>query len=156
MASKPYSNLTKEDAMILNNTPIQMEWFYSIEGEKTKLNWYLYEIALEYYDRIMDNPELEHYRKLYDEKQIALYCAYYARRLRESLLRYIRGQRKTVIFYKEYISDFYLQHDRPLIRILSRTARESFDHIWFVCITCPQQCLWEHNAKSPLFEEYQD
>jgi hypothetical protein len=146
----------KEKTMILNNTPIQIEWFYYIEGEKTKLNWYLFEIALEYYDRIMDSPELADYREQYDVKQIAHYCAYYARRLRESLLKYIRGQRKTVIFYKEYISDFYPQHDKPLIVILSRTARESFDHMWFVCIACPQQCLWEHEEYSPLFGEYQN
>jgi len=39
-------------------TPIKLEWFYYLEGEKTKLNWFLLEIALEYYDRIRDSQEL--------------------------------------------------------------------------------------------------
>jgi len=133
-----------------------MEWFYQIEGEKTKLNWHLLEIALEYYDRIMGSPELESYREQNEDKLIAQYCAYYARRLKESLLRYIRGQRKTVIFYREYVSDFYPHYDDQLTRTLSRMARASFDHMWTVCVSCPQQCLWEHECRSPLFDEYQD
>ena len=145
--------------MILNNSPIKMEWFYDIggtEGEKTKLNWYLLEIALEYYDRIMCSPELEPYRERHGEEQIALYCAYYARRLKEGVLKYIRGQRKNVIFYQYYVSDYYPQHSDHLTGLLSRAARASFDNLWPVCRACPQQCLWEHEGKSPLFDEYQD
>jgi hypothetical protein len=134
-----------------------MEWFYDVHGyEKTKLNWYMLELALEYYDRIMDKPELASYREQYDEDQIAQYCAYYARRLKESLLKYIRGQRKNVIFYREYAGDFYPHHDAGLTATLSRTARESFDNMWPGCRACPQQCLWEHEDKSPLFDEYQE
>jgi len=78
------------------DSPIRMEWFYRLHDEKTKLGWYLLELALEYYGRIMDSPELGSYRERYSEGQIAQYCAYYARRLKESLLKYMRGQRKTV------------------------------------------------------------
>jgi len=133
-----------------------MEWFHDLEGEKTKLNWFLLEISLEYYDRIMESAELAPYREQYSEKQIAQYCAYYARRLKESLLRYLRGQRKTVIFYHEYAGDFYPHHDRQVTAKLSRKARESFDHMWPGCRACPQQCLWEHEDRSPLFDDYQD
>lgn len=140
----------------MNNSPIQMDWFHHIEGEKTKMNWYLLEFALEYYDRIMGSPELASYREWNDEKLIAQYCAYYARRLREGLLRYIRGQRKTVIFYREHVSDFYPHYDDQLTRVLSRMARASFDHMWPGCVSCPQRCLWEHEDRSPLFDEYQD
>jgi molybdopterin-guanine dinucleotide biosynthesis protein A len=140
--------------MILNNTPIQIEWFYFIEGDKSKLNWYLLEISLEYYDRIMGSQDLSAYREEHNETQIALYCAYYARRLKKSLLNYIRRRNKTVIFYQEYVSDYYPQYEDNLTLALSRTARASFDHMWPVCMACPQQCLWEHEDTSPLFDEY--
>jgi len=55
--------------MQMNNSPIQMEWFYYLEGEKTKLNWFLLEIALEYYSRIMESHELRGYKKQYNNKQ---------------------------------------------------------------------------------------
>jgi hypothetical protein len=35
-----------------NYTPIQIEWFYYLEGNKTKLNWFLLETALEYFFRL--------------------------------------------------------------------------------------------------------
>jgi len=142
--------------MLFNPTPIQMEWFYDIEGDKTKLNWYLLEISMEYYSRIMDSPELAPYREQNDEGQVALYCAYYARRLKKSLLDYLRGRRKTVIFYQDYVYDYYPQYDDQLTGFLSRMARASFDHMWPECRACPQQCLWGHGDKSPLFDEYKD
>lgn len=142
--------------MIMNLSPIQMEWFYYLEGEKTKLNWFLLEIALEYFDQIRDNSELASYRERYDEPQIAQFRAYYARRLRQSLLSYLNGRRKSVVFYGEYAGDFYPSHDAALTRVLSRVAREAFDHMWYGCKGCPQQCLRDHKARSPLFDEYKD
>jgi len=140
--------------MIMNPSPIQMEWFHSLEGEKTKLNWFLLEIALEYYSRIMEEPELASFRERYGEAQIAQYCAYYARRIKESILRYLRGQRKSVIFYHDYAGDFYPHHDGRMNALLSRVARGSFDHLCSGCIACPQRCLWEYEERSPLFDEY--
>ena len=142
--------------MIMNLSPIQIEWFYYLEGEKTKLNWYLLEITLEYYDRIMVKPELKSFCEQYNEKQIAQYCAYYARRIKESILRYLRGQRKRVIFYHEYAGDFYPHHDAQMNALLSRVAREAFDYMWPRCKVCPQRRLWEHEDRSPLFDEYQE
>jgi len=71
--------------MIQNITPIRAEWFYYIEGNKTKLNWFLFEFALGYYDAINSSPELEDYRSQYGKRQIAQYCSYFARRIKESL-----------------------------------------------------------------------
>jgi hypothetical protein len=133
-----------------------MEWFYYLYSDKTKLNWFLLEIALEYYDRIKRSPELASYREHNSEQQTAQYCAYYARRLQDSLLNYLRGRRKTVIFYREYAGDFYPHHDDELTILLSRMARETFDHMWYACKGCPQQCLDDYETISPLFDEYKD
>jgi hypothetical protein len=142
--------------MLFNTTPIQMEWFFHLEGEKTKLNWYLMEIAMEHYDRIRDSEALAHYREQYDEKQIAQFCAYYARRLKPALLNYLRGRRKTVIFHHEHVGDFYPHHGLNLNRALNRVARDAFDHMWYACKGCPQQCLNDYEATSPLFDRYKD
>jgi hypothetical protein len=142
--------------MILNTTPIQMEWFLNLGSERTKLNWYLLELAMEYYEGIRRSPLLEFYREQYSEQQIAQYCAYYVRRLKESLLNYLRGRRKTVIFYREYASDFYPHHDDEVTRVLSRVARETFDIMWYACKGCPQQCLNDYEAISPHFDSYKD
>jgi hypothetical protein len=140
----------------MNLSPIQMEWFLNLEGYKTKLNWYLLEFALEYYDFICKSPVLGYYREQYNEEQIAQYCAYYARRLKESMLNYLRGRRKNVIFYSEYAADFYPHHDDELTRTLNRLAREAFDYLNDGCEFCPQRCYIDYESTSPLFDEYKD
>jgi hypothetical protein len=155
--SKPKTKLSEGLLdMLFSRTPFKMKWFYNLEGHKTKFNWFLMEIALEYYDYIMDSQELESYRKEYDEKQIAQYCTYYARRLKESLLKYLRGQRKRVIFYIEYVEDFYPHHSESQNRILNKIALEAFEHMTSACKSCPQQCLRDHSSISNDFEIYKD
>jgi hypothetical protein len=142
--------------MLFNHTPIQMEWFYHIEGERTKLNWFLLEVAFEYYDRIMDSPELSSYRRQYDKEHIARYCTYYARRLKESLLKCLRGQRKSVMLYGEHIDDFYPHHCPPQNKILNKVGKEAFDHMVCACRNCPQQCLSDYSSRSMVFDGYED
>jgi hypothetical protein len=146
----------KGSAMLFNHTPIQMEWFYYIEGEKTKLNWFLLEIAFEYYDRIMDSTDLTSYREQYDKEHIARYCTYYARRMRESLLRCLRGQRKSVILYEEYVEDFYPHHSPLQNKTLNKVGKEAVDHMMRACANCPQQCIRDYRSRSMIFDEYED
>jgi len=84
-----------------NYTPIQMEWFYYLEGDKTKFNWFLLETALEYFFHIRSCEGLATYRKQYDDRQIAQFCTYYARRMKKSLLNCLRGRTKSVIHYRD-------------------------------------------------------
>jgi hypothetical protein len=137
----------------LCGTPIQIEWFYYLEGEKTKLNWFLLEVALSYYEHIRDNGALTSYRKQYDEQQIAQFCAYYTRRLKKSLLNCLRGQRKSVVFYSEYVGDYYPHHDSQLNTLLHNIAMEAYDDMPF-CDHCPHQCFNDYMARSPFFDEY--
>ena len=140
--------------MIMNHSPIQMEWFYNLEGEKTKFNWFLLEIALEYYSRIMGSSELKAYRKQYNNKQIAQYCTYYARRSKTDLLKYVKGQRKNFYTYQEYIDDFYPHHTEQQNELLSKVGNEAWEHMLEGCINCPQQCLNDYRSRSIFFEKY--
>jgi hypothetical protein len=134
-------------------TPIQMEWFHRIEGEKTKLNWFLLEFALGYYEHIRDSEALSFYRKRYDEEQIAQFCAYYARRLKSSLLRSLRGRTKHTIFYLEHIEDFYPHHGEQMNLALHYAARGAYDGMAF-CDGCPERCLKDYKARSMQFEDW--
>ena len=142
--------------MLPNATPIRKKWFYNLYGYKTKLNWLLMEIALEYYDHIKDSPELWFYRELYNDKQIAQYCTYYVRRLKESLLKYLRGQRKRVMFYWDHIEDFYPHHTEEQNKALGEVGMGAFDHMVSGCVTCPHQCLKDYSARCMIFEDYED
>jgi hypothetical protein len=141
--------------MGLSFTLIQKEWFYYIEGEKTKLNWLLLETALEHYGRIRDCGALAAYREQHGEDQIAQFCAYYARRMRKRLLDCLRGRAKSVICDQAYVADFYPQHGCQLAGTLNHAANEAWGPMLAGCGGgCPQQCLRDHKARNPLFDEY--
>jgi len=142
--------------MQFSRTPIRMEWFYHLEGEKSKLNWFLAEIALEYYDHIMDSADLAWYREQYDDKQIAQYCTYYVRRAKEGLLKCLRGKRKNINLYQEYIEDFYPHHTAEQNRILSDAGDEAWAHMLSQCKVCPQQCLMDYKSRSGNFDQYEN
>jgi len=146
----------KVSDMLSSRTPIQIEWFYHLEGEKTKLNWFLLEIALEYYDRIKDSPELAAYREQYDDKQISQYCTYHARRMKEGLLRCLRGQRKSIVIQEEHIYDFYPHHTNEMNKALSKVCNEAWGHMLEACRNCQQQCLVDYKARSRDFDTYGD
>ena len=131
-----------------------MEWFYYIEGEKTKFNWFLLEIALEYYSQIMRSTELETYRKQHSNKHIALYCTYYARRSKEDLLKVVKGRRKRMQVYEEYIFDYYPNHEAQLNKKLCEIGSEAWNHMLNACANCPQQCLVDYQSVSSFFEDY--
>jgi len=142
--------------MGLSFTPIQIEWFYHLEGEKTKLNWFLLETALEHFSRIRQSDALEAYRKQYDEQQVAQFCTYYARRMKDSLLNCLRGRRRTVIHYSAYVDDFYPHHDEQMNRAIEDIAVEAWSHMLSACENCPQQCLADYASRSYVFDTYGD
>ena len=154
--TKEISEGTKDGGadMVMNNSPIEMEWFHNLEGEKTKFNWFLLEIALEYYSRIMESTELKAYRKQYSNKQIAQYCTYYARRAKNDLLKYVKGRRKQLYTYQEYIDDFYPHHAACQNELLGKIGNEAWEQMLKGCKACPQQCLKDYQSKSIFFEKY--
>ena len=140
----------------LSNVPIKMEWFFDLEGNKTKFNWLLHETALEYYSRIQDSEALTDYREQYNSQQIAQFCTYYARRMKKSLLNCLKGRTKSVIHYRDYIDDFYPHHDDRLNSTLEDVAFEAWSHMLSECENCPSQCLVYYQSRSFEFDVYED
>jgi hypothetical protein len=143
-------------AVGLSYTPIELEWFYYLEGDRTKLNWFLLEVALEYYGRIMDSEELISYRERYDKEQIAQFCTSYVRRLKVALLKCIRGQTKHVNIYQEHIADFYPHHSHQMNTALCKAAEKALSHMLSACKNCPQHCLVDYQSRSIDFDIYKD
>jgi len=137
---------------LTNGTPIKKEWFYSLEGEKTNLNWFLFESAMEIYDHIRRTPGLADYRKQYNEQQIAQFCTYYARRVKSYMLTNRRAGDDSIT-YGEYVNDFYPQHSKEMNHALWIVACVAFAQIQSNCKHCPQDCLAEHMARNPYFEQ---
>jgi len=134
--------------------PVQAKWFCRPEdGGKIKLNWFLYELALEVYGAIQDSKPLSAYRKARTEQEIAIFSAYVAKRMKKSVLDRLAGLDDATVIDEEYISDYYPEQKRKLHQLLLDAACVAWQRLLSVCPTCPTRCLSERYRKTPLFDE---
>ena len=135
---------------------IKAEWFYETEAGKTKLNWFLYEVALEYQMYIKDMPGLKTFRETHGDRNIALFCAHYAKQMKRSVLERLSGKTEATIFYDEYITDFYPLLDQKTVDFLIDAAETAWGSHLSVCDSCPTRCISEMDEKCFLFDSYRD
>jgi len=135
---------------------LKMEWFLEGANAKIKLNWFLYEVAMEYYAHIMRCKALGRYRKQNSEEEIAQYCAYYAKRMKKSVLDRLAGMTDATEIDEEYISDYYPKNSAKQNGLLLETACAAWDSLLSVCETCPTRCLSEKDRICELFDLYED
>ena len=141
---------------MFGNETIKQEWFLDGNPPKAKLNWFLYEVALEYKAFIMRSKDLWRYRKAHSETEIAQFCAYYAKRMKKSVLDRLAGLTDATEIDEEYISDYYPKNNAKQNGLLLETACAAWDSLLSVCETCPTRCLSEKDRICELFDLYED
>ena len=142
--------------MGISDGKIKAEWFYENEEGKTKLNWFLYEVALEYQMYIKDTPELKAYRKSHGDRNIALFCTHYAKQMKQSVLDRLYGKTEATISYEEYITDFYPEMEQRQVNLLMDVAEKAWDNHLSVCEVCPTRCISEKDDKCFMFDSYKE
>ncbi len=135
--------------------PIKAEWFYDNEQEQTKINWFCFEYALEFYTFIMASESLGEYRKKNSPEQIAAFCTYFAKRMKKSLYDKLARLTSAVIIDEEYIADYYPQNPQRENLIFIDVAGKAWDHLLSVCETCPVRCISEREQRSQFFDRYE-
>jgi len=135
---------------------IKAEWFYVNEEGKTKLNWFLYEVALEYQEFIRNTPELKPYKKTHGDRNVALFCTHFAKEMKKSLLERLEGKTDNTIIYEEYITDFYPGMPRKQVNLLLEAAGKAWGSQLSICETCPTRCISEKEEWCVLFDDYRE
>lgn len=134
--------------------PIKPEWFYSNEKEKTKINWFCFEYALELYTAIMKSSALKRYKAITKPENIADFCTYLALRMKKSVYDRLSGATDAVIMDEEYIESYYPEHTQHQNMKIMNVAFEAWDSLVAICETCPTRCISERERKSEFFDEY--
>jgi hypothetical protein len=142
--------------MKMPSDDIKAEWFYDCEEDKTKLNWFLYEVALEYHLFIRKADGLKAYRKSQGDRNVARFCTYYAKRMEKNVLDRLYGRTDATVIDEDIIADFYPDMDDLQTRRLLNVACQAWDSLLSVCETCPTRCLSEKERKSEYFDRYKD
>jgi len=120
-------------------------WFYIGFNEKHKLNWFTYELACKFFEHINDSrkPAVKEWKAQRSDEQIAEFCAYYAKRVRRSMLNVLSKAEKDIRIEEEYVRDYCHTNTRrdndAIHQIVLAALKELTDN----CGVCPVKCLSE-------------
>jgi uncharacterized Fe-S radical SAM superfamily protein PflX len=126
--------------------------FYKDDGDKIKLNWFLYEYANALYLEIAKNPKLTRYRKLNSEKRIEAFCVYFSKRLRKSIHDAQTGQAENVVFNGQYVYEFHPKNSYEQTQTLIDTALAAWKKQLQLCAICSHKCLNEGYEITGMFD----
>ena len=133
---------------------IRTTWFYIDDDEKTKLNWLVYEYACELYGVILKSRKksLKAWKAARSDEQIADYCAYYAKRMRRSLIKMLEGRSRTIDALGAFVTDYVHSTTYEVSDELTELGGVAWNQLMAICAACPQRCMPEANRLSSFFD----
>ena len=128
--------------------------FSSGELEKTKLNWFCYELALSF-DLAINSKLGEKLGKKYgiDEEEIADFSIYFAKKMKEISLQKLSGEIVTVYISYEMIEAYFPFLSDKIINKMLEALAEAWDEHLSICETCPNRCVSEKDEYCTMFDE---
>ena len=129
-------------------------WFYLTEDEKIKLNWFLYEYACSLYEHMRGSRKktLSKWRSKWSDGQVAEFCAYFSKRMRQSVNKQLAGLTRETEIYEEYVSDYYHTNTRRENNAIINVAGEAWAELLETCEVCPCRCISERNEQCGFFD----
>ncbi|OQA89258.1 MAG: hypothetical protein BWY27_00862 [Bacteroidetes bacterium ADurb.Bin234] len=135
--------------------PIKASWFYVFESEKIKINWFCYEYACTFYDHIRKSTKLKKWCSKRSDLQIAEFCAYFAKRMKQAVLDKLAGITDVTTADEEYIADYCHENTHRQNIVVLSVAMQAWDELLSICEVCPNRCISERNEKSEFFVRYE-
>lgn len=137
------------------DTPIKTEWFYTDEKEKTKINWFCFEYAIELYTFIMKSDTLRKYRTKNSADEIAAFCMHFSKQMKKSVYDRLNQVTSVVIIEEEYVADYYPKNTQRQNVALMDIAGAAWDTLLSACEMCPVRCISERERRSEFFDRYE-
>jgi hypothetical protein len=131
---------------------IKKKSFYSRESEKTKLNWFCFEMALSIELDIRKNlgkQLMKH--KIYD-KSIAEFSIYYSKAMKDIILQKLSGKIKTVIHSYEPIESYFPKLNDEMVNKMLDVISKAWEGQLNVCVLCPNRCISEKDVYCTMFD----
>ena len=131
---------------------IEASWFYTLKSEKIKFNWFCFEYALKLYDCIKESTKLKKWASGMTDLQLAYFCAYFSKRMKQSVEIRLSGLSDATEGDEEYVADYcHTNTHRQNVDILD-VAGIAWDELVSVCETCPTRCISERYLRCEFFD----
>jgi uncharacterized Fe-S radical SAM superfamily protein PflX len=124
------------------------------ESEKVKLNWFLYEYACTLMGHLSRSRRkaLTKWKSHRSEEQIAEFCAYFSKRMRQSILDKLAGKTDETEADEEYICDYCHTNTHNENVAILEVAGKAWDELLDSCVVCPNRCISERNIRCDFFD----
>ena len=127
--------------------------FYSNESEKTKLNWFCYELSVSIYDDMKkDIGKWLKKHKICDEV-LAEFSIYISTKMKDIILQKLSGRIDKVYFSYEMIESYFPNLDDEFINKMLDSISKTWDKQLSFCEICPTRCISERDAYCTMFND---
>jgi uncharacterized Fe-S radical SAM superfamily protein PflX len=127
--------------------------FYSNESEKTKLNWFCYELSVSIYDDMKEDiGKLLKKHKIRDEN-LVVFSIYISKKMKDIILQKLSGRIDNVYFSYEMIESYFPNLDDEFINKMLDSISKTWDKQLSFCEICPTRCISERDAYCTMFND---
>ena len=128
--------------------------FYSREHEKTKLNWFCYEISIGFLDEFKKNLGKKFKKNKIDDDALAKFSIYLAKEMKNVILQKLSGEIDTIEISYEMVESYFPRFSDRLTNKILNSISNAWEEQLSICVTCPTRCISEKDERCTIFDEY--
>lgn len=130
--------------------------FYSNRREKTKLNWFCYELAMAFYDNIQHAFEKELMECKINDESLAEFSVYLSKKMKGVILQKLAGKIENAYMSYEMVEEYFSNlndiNDILVDKVLDIISK-TWDEQLASCEVCPTRCISEKDAYCTMFDK---
>jgi len=127
--------------------------FYSNDFEKTKLNWFCYELSMGIYDEIRGyrGKQLKKYK--IDDMALAEFSIYISNIMKGIILQKLSGEIEAVCISYEMVESYFPRISDKLVNKMVDAIAKVWDEQLGFCEICPTRCISEKDVYCTMFDD---
>jgi hypothetical protein len=127
--------------------------FYSSKKEKTKFNWFSYELSMAIFDRIKKSSGNLLRSDQIGDKELASFSIFFSKNMQDIILQKLAGKIETVYISPEMIELYFPDISNKLENKMLDAILKAWDEQLSICETCPTRCISEKDVYCTMFDE---
>ena len=143
-------NITNQDTDFSEIKPYH---FFSNQDEKTKFNWFAFELACEIDRAVPDKLKKYLSKRRYTHEKFNKSCIKLAKLLQGMVLKKLRNEIPDMqINHTEVEKAFPKLNDKTIDKLLDCTGR-AWERLLDVCVSCPSACVSNKDDYCIMFDD---
>jgi hypothetical protein len=127
--------------------------FYSSESEKTKLNWFCYELSMSIYDDVRGDIGKQLKKHKISDEALAEFAIYVSKEMKDIILQKLSSRIDVVHLSYEMIECYFPKLNDRMVNKMLDVISKTWDRLLSFCEVCPSRCISEKDAYCTMFND---